>query len=64
MGGRGRRQGLGMVALPSPLLYRPPCEGGPAKTHLGLGGGGQGVERGCLAPQGKGTPPFRVCPKP
>ena len=56
--GGGRRQRLCVCCPPSPPLFIGPLGWGePAKTHLGLGGGGQGGGRGCLAPQGKGELP-------
>ena len=56
---QGRREAPKAVCFcpPSPPLYRPPWEGGPAKTHLGLGGRRPRGEKGCLAPQGKGEAP-------
>ena len=57
-GEEGGAQGCRLLPSLPPPLYRPPWEGGPAKTHLGLGGGGQGVERGCLPPKARGNSPL------
>ena len=56
--GGGRRQRLCVCCPPSPPLFIGPLgRGEPAKTHLGLGGGGQGVERGALPPKARGKLP-------
>ena len=59
--GREREAPGAGVRLPSlPPLYIGPLGRGAAKTHLGLGGGGQGVERGALPPKARGKLPPRV----
>ena len=56
---QGRREAPKAVGCcpPSPLYIGPLGRGGAAKTHLGLGGGGQGVERGALPPKARGKSP-------
>ena len=64
MGGRGRRQGLGAAALPSPPLYIGPRErGGAAFSSSSKEGCGQG---GVPPPQGTSEvpSPFRTLPFP
>ena len=58
MGGRGRRQGLGVAALPSPTIYRAKGEGGAALPLPPRKGAARGesfppkAPRRCLPPLG------------
>ena len=63
-GGRGRRQGLGMVALPSPPLYIGPRERGRAQPCPFLQGRVRPRGGGVHPPQGTSEvpSPFRTLP--
>ena len=60
-GGRGRRQGLGIAALPPPTIYRAKGEGGRSLGPSSKEGCGQG---GVHPPQGTSEvpSPFRTLP--
>ena len=62
-GGRGRRQGLDLAALPPPTIYRSKGEGGRSLGPSSKEGCGQG---GVLPPQGTSEvpSPFRTLPFP